>query len=869
VKAKRVFSEQPEAVSTKAKCAMNRLIPRRQNAGPGIAPRNLPLALATVMFTALLAACSGNNQDTPASASPKLLAQTIAVTGTTTFPQVRSSYSVTQTAAGYVVTDLSGVGGTVTVNTRFLQFADIKVDLAMGTVAADVTQANLNSLIELYVAYFNRVPDAEGMAYWIGQLQAGQTLAQIGTVFYNTALLYPALTGYSPTMSDADFVAIIYKNVLGRSSVDAGGLAYWTGALAKGTETRASLISTILGAAHGMKGDATYGWVSSLLDNKVAAANYFAIGQGVTYLDPNVSISRTMAIAAAITPTDIASATKLADAVFGSTGPTAMTSSMTDTQAARLLLQAQFSASDAEIATVRAKGPAVWLNEQMNAAPGISAVSWLDSRGYNAINSDTRYYNSSVVADRMAWNQLMASPDAVRKRAALALSEMMVVSITGVSSYWTSYAMASYWDVLSTNAFGNFHKLLNDVTLNVATGYYLNTLGNQKENSSGRQPDENFAREVMQLYTIGLYQLNLDGTEQLDASGNKIETYGAADVSSLAHVFTGYQAPLDTGTSTIVAGDNNANVPTTAVVTQPMRLVASQHSTLAVNFIGTTIPANTEGSAALKIALDALFNHPNVGPFFARQMIQRLVTSNPSPAYVARVATVFNNNGSGVRGDLKAVFSAILLDSEARSDAGITQSGFGKLREPMVRLVQWGRTFADLATRDSWKISDLSDPATELSESPLHSPTVFNFFRPGYIPPSTAIATAGQVAPEFQVVNESTIGGYMNYMQTAIRSGFYQSSSDSSGLVSGTVTSGYIPATYANELAMVTDAAGLVARLNRLLCAGRLSAASQTLIVNALNATTVTAASTASAKLDRIGLAVFLVMATPEYLVQK
>jgi uncharacterized protein (DUF1800 family) len=820
------------------------------------------LSLAVLL---LITGCSGSNgsgagNEVPTSASQ--LAQVTVVGGVASFPGMRSQYVVTRTATGFTVTDITGTSEVVAA--RALQFADVRIDLTIADKAAGIAAADLKSLIELYVGYFNRLPDAEGLSYWIDQLKAGKSLDEIGKSFYAAALQYPALTGYSATMSDADFVGIIYKNVLGRSSVDAEGLAYWTNALATRTQTRASLVRTILASAHSLSGDAVYGWVASLLDNKASAANYFAVQQAITYNLASDSISNTMAIAAAVTPTDVGAATRLTDAVAGASGQS-LIAGMSEAQAARLLLQAQFSASDEEIASVRAKGAAGWLDEQFSAPPGILAWDWLDSRGYNVISSDTKYYDADYVSDRMAWSQLMTAPDPVRARVALALSEMMVVSVTGVDVTWRGYAMASYWDALSSNAFGNFRRLIDDVTVNVATGRYLSSLGSRKETAAGNQPDENYAREVMQLYTIGLYQLNLDGTEQLDSNGAKIETYGASDVSNLARVFTGFIARRDTSPPTIVALDNNRSVTSTITAKPPMQVDATQHSTLAVNFLNVSIPANTDAATALRMALDGLFNHPNVGPFLAKQMIQRLVTSNPSPAYVGRVAQVFNNNGSGVRGDLRAVFRAILLDDEARNDALLTANGVGKLREPMLRLVQWGRTFADLGSRDRWKLGDQSNPATQIGQSPLRASSVFNFFRPGYVPPSTVIASSNRVAPEFQIVNESSVGGYINAMQTITRTGITSRVSD----VAGLSTNQTVAADYTRELALVTNAPALVARLNLLLCAGQLTGETQTLIVQALNAIPLTATSTTSQKLDRIGNAVLMVMASPEYLLQK
>jgi uncharacterized protein (DUF1800 family) len=544
------------------------------------------------------------------------------------------------------------------------------------------------------------------------------------------------------------------------------------------------------------------------------------------------------------------------------------TSPSSDEDAVRFLLQAQFSASDAEIAAVRSKGYATWLQAQFDAPATTTGFDWLNARGYGAITS-ANFFDASYPGDYMIWNQLMTSSDAVRKRMALALSEFFVVSLTGLDFSWRSHAIAAWWDMLVSNTFGNYRKLLEDVTLNPAMGYYLNTRGNRKENTAtGRVPDENYGREVMQLFSLGLYQLNPDGTEKRDASGNKLESYTQSDITNIARIFTGWDFDQTQNVNTIAPGTSR-NIPNTVYTRIPMRLTAANHSTLAATFLGTTVPADTDGVSALKTALDTLFNHPNVGPFFGKQMIQRLVTSNPSPAYVARVAAVFNNNGAGVRGDLRAVFSAVLLDDEARSPAGLSQNGFGKLREPIVRMVQWGRTFGIQSARGSWKIGDTSNPATQLGQSPLRSPSVFNFFRPGYVPPSTALSATLTPAPEFQLVNESSVGGYLNGMQNLIRNGIFVNAPDLPQSASNS-TNGYdITATYTAELALVLDATALVKRLSLLLCAGQLSAANQSLIVTALNATPLSATSTDSTKLNRVAAAVLLVMASAEYLIQK
>ncbi|MBX3609473.1 MAG: DUF1800 domain-containing protein [Hydrogenophaga sp.] len=537
-----------------------------------------------------------------------------------------------------------------------------------------------------------------------------------------------------------------------------------------------------------------------------------------------------------------------------------------DQEAARFLQQAQFSSTREEIAAVRSEGYAMWLARQFQQPLKSSGVGWLNARGYG-VNDSNNYYFNTYPADFMIWGQLLSGPDMMRKRCALALSELCVSSMSSAEFTWRSHAYGSWWDMLVRNAFGNFRTLLEDVTLHPAMGYFLNTKGNQKENTStGRVPDENYAREVMQLFTIGLLELNLDGTPKM-SGGNPIETYGQDDVTSLARVFTGWDFDTSDGVRLTPPGQSYT-IESSAFSGKPMSLRESRHSTLEARFLGVTVPAGTPGRDALKIALDTLFNHPNVGPFVARQMIQRLVTSNPSPAYVQRVATKFNDNGKGERGDMKALWLSILLDEEARGPASLASDSFGKLREPMLRFIQWARSFAVSSAAGSWKIFDLSNGGTQLGQSPLRSPSVFNFFRPGYVPPGTAMATSDATSPEFQLVNETSVGGYLNFMQSVIERGI---NCPNPGVPQAAYNNyAYdVQANYYRELALVTDAAALIDHLNLVLTAGRISPASRTIMVNALEATPVTAASSATVKNRRVWAAVFMVMGCPEYLIQK
>jgi uncharacterized protein (DUF1800 family) len=539
----------------------------------------------------------------------------------------------------------------------------------------------------------------------------------------------------------------------------------------------------------------------------------------------------------------------------------------TDAQAARFLLQSQLSASDADIASVRSMGYAAWLQSRIAQSHGGSAWFWLNSKGYDNVYSSSNFYDSTAQGDYFMWYLLFNSPDQARRRMALALSEIFVVSLNGLELNWRSHAAASYWDTLCTHAFGNYRDLLEAVTLNVAMGYYLNTKGNRKADGRGSQPDENYAREVMQLFSIGLVELNMDGTPRLNG-GNKIDTYGASDVSNLAHIFTGYDVDQSENVNTSIpqTGGGFRTVNNTAFARKKLIQVPSNqnnHSTVRLPFLTSTAPvtAAPAGAApALQFALDKLFNHANTAPFICKQLIQRLVTSNPSPAYVQRVANVFVNNGSGARGDLAFVYAAILLDDEARSPAGLTGAEYGKLREPMLRMVQWGRTFGASSSSGAWKIGDHSDPGSRLGQSPLRSGSVFNFFRPGYVPTTTALS-AGTVVPEFQLVNESSVGGYLNYMQGVIGGGI--------NFVSNGVWD--IMANYSTEIGLATSPSAaapsdLVNRINLLLTASQLSPANVTLITNAVGAM---ASANQNDRRNRVCAAILLVMASAEYLVQK
>lgn len=494
-------------------------------------------------------------------------------------------------------------------------------------------------------------------------------------------------------------------------------------------------------------------------------------------------------------------------------------------QASRFLAQATMGATSADIADVRARGYAGWIAAEFAKPRATTHWDWLVARGYNVaanVNGETGF-------DNVMWSQLIGAGDQLRQRVGMALLEILVVGISGVNLNWRQFAMAAYVDVLLDNAFGNFRTILDKVTTNAAMASFLTFLGNRKANAAtGSVPDENYARELMQLFTIGLHRLNMDGTAVM-SGGVPVETYTPADVSGLARVFTGLTLDSTDGT-------------TPDRYRRPLIVNANTHETGASAFLGANVPAGTAGMDAVKIALDTIFAHPNVPPFVSKQLIQRLVTSNPTPAYVGRVAAKFADNGSGVRGDMQAVISAILLDDEARADP--TGTTAGKLREPVMRFTGWARGFGAASPSGNFAIGDTSSSTNRLAQAMGRSASVFNFFRPGYTPPNTGFASGGLVAPEFQITNEISVVGYVNYMQSVVNNGLADLKSD-----------------YAELTALAADSQALIDRINLVLAAGQLSAATVAQIKAAVDSSTNTN--------NRIAIALLLTMAAPEYLAQK
>jgi uncharacterized protein (DUF1800 family) len=521
----------------------------------------------------------------------------------------------------------------------------------------------------------------------------------------------------------------------------------------------------------------------------------------------------------------------------GSTSPTTPVTPVTPptpVQASRFLAQASTGATHAQIDRVVALGYSGWIDEQMGTAPSTTRWDWLVAKGYDAV---ANRYNENG-AEPVIWRQLLSSPDTLRQRVTFALSEILVVSISGFASGWNQFTAAAWLDLLDKNAFGNYRTLLQQVSTSAAMGEYLTFRGSVKQNTTtGAMPDENYARELMQLFTIGLIKLNPDGTPLL-TNGATQETYTLDDVTGLARVFTGWNYDL-TGTT--------ADAP--EFKRRPMIVTAKNHESGAKTFLGTTIPSGTTGEASLTMALDTIFAHPSLAPNISRQLIMRLVTSNPTPAYVSRITAVFNDDGNKVKGNLKAVIKAILLDDEARSAANLASTSFGKQKEPILRLAAWVRATDATSAADAWTIGNTSDPASRLGQSPLRSGSVFNFFRPGYVPPNSAVANAGMVAPEFGITNESSVVGFLNYMQGVVKSG-----------------AGDVKSDYAALLKLADSTQALLDDLNLVMAAGQLSAPTLALMKSALDTL---GFGTDALRLNRIYTALVLVLAAPEFIIQK
>ena len=528
---------------------------------------------------------------------------------------------------------------------------------------------------------------------------------------------------------------------------------------------------------------------------------------------------------------------------------------ITPADAARFLTQATFGPTTADINTVVAKGYAGWINAQMAAPASSQRRETMDDFNRNQTNGGTgnrdavtQAYERPGGAHRQAawWKIAVTGEDQLRQRVAFALSETLVISDqNGTIGQWQEGA-ANFYDILVDGAFGNFRDVLEQVSLSPMMGIYLSSLRNAKA-AGGTTPDENYAREVMQLFTIGLNELNPDGTLRLDPNGQPIPTYTQDTIVQTAKVFTGCSFANATPGAT-----SNANLfrGGAANYIDAMTLWPAFHDDTAKTIVGgRVLPAGQGGPKDLKDTLDALFEHPSAAPFISRQLIQRLVTSNPSPGYIYRVAQTFANNGAGVRGDLGAVVRAILLDYEARSPAVAATATFGKMKEPLLRGTALFRAFDARSNSGRFNIPNAEG---NLAQAALRAPTVFNFFEPNFVLPG-ATAAAGLYAPEYQILTDTTALTQPNFYYT------YTSTTRSTNATDQTplpVFDPFVP--IANNHAQLVDS------INLLLTAGAMPAAGSARIVS-----TLAALPAGTPALEKVRMASYLILTSPSGAIQK
>ena len=504
----------------------------------------------------------------------------------------------------------------------------------------------------------------------------------------------------------------------------------------------------------------------------------------------------------------------------------------------RFLAQATFGPTESLITHVANIGIKAYITEQFNAP----LSSYPDFGYYSPQAPDDcdrtcrRDKYSLFPLQQHFFKNALTGNDQLRQRVAFALSQVFVVSGTDVN---LPYAMAPFQNLLYAGAFGNFKDLLYSVTLNPAMGRYLDMVNNDKPNPvTGTTPNENYAREILQLFSIGVSELNADGTIKRNILGEPIPSYDEDVIEGFAYTFTGWTFPPTPGIPS-----RTRNPP---YFDGPMVLVQSNHDTSAKQLLsGFVSPAGQDGNSELKTAIDNIFMHPNVGPFIGKQLIQKLVTSNPSPGYVSRVTAAFNNNGSGVRGDMRAVISAILTDAEARGE-GKTASDYGHLREPVLFITRLMRGL-NAASDGVYLIQQSS----AMGQNVFYAPSVFNFYPPDYVVPDSTI-----LGPEFAIQDTSKALNRINFVNAlAFSNGVAPDTS-----VAG-ATGTRLDLTALQALAQ--DPAALTDRLNVLLMDSGMSSQMRDVIIQAVNSVP------ASDSLTRVRSAVFLVATSSQFQVER
>jgi uncharacterized protein (DUF1800 family) len=480
-------------------------------------------------------------------------------------------------------------------------------------------------------------------------------------------------------------------------------------------------------------------------------------------------------------------------------------------------VDAQFTASESSLGTY----PVVLQPPAVVCPPTAPSNCYRDN--FSAFQPSVQFFHNALVGQ-----------DQLRQRVAFALSQIFVVSDGEVNS---TYGMADYEQLLSNDAFSNFRQLLQDVTLSPAMGRYLNMVNNDKANATaGTHPNENYARELLQLFSIGLVKLNPDGTMVTDANGQPVPTYDQSVVDGFAAVFTGWTYP------TVPGATQKPHNPTN--YRGVMEGIQSNHDvTLKTLLDGATLPAGQTAAQDLGGALDLLFNHPNIGPFIGKQLIQFLVTSNPSPAYISRVSAAFANNGAGVRGDMKAVVKAVLLDDEARSVQ--SAADYGKLREPALLAANLARALE--VQSDGVYLRN----ASSAMEQPVYEAgSVFNFYPPNYPLSGTTL-----VSPPSTLLDTASVLVRSNFVYALL----FDTIAPDPTIPGATGTS----APLTSLMSSASDAGGLADRLNALLMHGTMSSGMRQAVLNAVNAVST------SDPLDRVRAAAYVVGTSAQYQVEQ
>ncbi|MEM0927884.1 MAG: DUF1800 family protein [Pseudomonadota bacterium] len=557
----------------------------------------------------------------------------------------------------------------------------------------------------------------------------------------------------------------------------------------------------------------------------------------------------------------------------------------TENSASRFLTQATFGPTKNDVSSLTGTDPSAWFLAELDKP---ATLNLDEVEGYVETFEPLADDVSSVQLGSTSftfWRNAVTADDQLRQRMAFALSQILVVSNFGGEALSDiPEAVGYYQDILTQNALGNYRELLEAVTYSPAMAEYLTYLGNRRADpATGRVPDENYAREILQLMTVGVLDINPDGTLKLDSSGQPIEIYDNTDITGLAKVFTGL---FFAGVLTVDDGFDFFDQDWAA----PLAMYNGIHSMEEKSFLGTTIPSGTDGVTSIDLALDHIMSMPQVGPFIGRQLIQRFTTSDPDADYVSRVASAFDSGaytlpngtvvGDGRKGDLSATIAAILFDPDARMETALADTRFGKIREPILRFTHWARAFGVDANNPEYNLTLYATENTNaLSQHPYRARSVFNFYRPGYIAPGTQSGALGLTVPELQIVNASSTPGYINFMTYHALGVQEENDGEAAEVAALFADSGVafddatyrrsFVATYTEEKALAGDVIALVDHLDDLLTYGTMSSSSKSEIVATLQSLGEPDLEDPDYVDTIVEVGVVLVMTSPDYLVQR